>query len=182
MYFYHVAREPININTEIKLILLSDFSDSNTVFTKEYIDEQKKYHPDGLSYFGIRHLFPGKDTQTNEKLKNQLRAENLYEETRRNFFPNKPSRFSSFFACKTLLDANKLINNEFKCSESHPPYKIYQIECRNYFIFDMNLLRTDFSKGKEEIKNFANRYWSQEKSNNPFWEVLCEPPIKIINL
>lgn len=173
MEFYHVAREPIT-DSIIELRPISFY-----LLEKNDTEELRKHHSNGLSSFGEKHLFPSEMALNDKNCKVQIDAEQLYEDIRRIHYQDKPSRYSSFFACRTFVDTKFLVENIFKISYTKQSYKIYKVECQDFQLFDMNLLFNNVSE--EDIKVMAHRYWSQKTTKNPFYEVLCKPPVKIIN-
>lgn len=122
--------------------------------------------PDGISNHGVNYAiqsFEGQHTSTS--------TEQIFELYRRMYFPDKPSRFQSFFAFTSLEDA-------INFTLDYPLAKIYKvsIDHDNYHIGDMNLV-----KGETIIQchKFALDYWSGRLSNEPLKEVLLVPPIRI---
>lgn len=120
--------------------------------------------PDGISNHGYHYAlqsFEGQHTSTS--------AEQIFELYRQMYFPDKPSRFQSFFAFTSLEDAIKFA----------PYSNIYEVRSdnENYHIGDMNLV-----KGETIIQchKFALDYWSGRLSDNPLKEVLLVPPIHIL--
>lgn len=120
--------------------------------------------PDGISNHGVNYAiqsFEGQHTSTS--------AEQIFELYRQMYFPDKPSRFQSFFAFTSLEDAIKFA----------PYSSIYEVKSDNdnYHIGDMNLI-----KGETIIQchKFALDYWSGHFTAEPIKEVLLIPPIHIL--
>lgn len=122
--------------------------------------------PDGISYHGVHYAL-----QSYKWQHTSTSAEQIFELYRQLYFPNKPSRFQSFFAFTSLEDA-------INFTLDYPLAKIYEvsIDHENYHIGDMNLV-----KGETIIQchKFALDYWSGRLSDNPLKEVLLIPPIHI---
>lgn len=163
MIFYHVDRADTlkNLKT-IELI-------HPHVLPAELNETLLELFPDGLSFHGDQYAiesFEGQQASTS--------AEQIFELYRRMYFPDKPSRFQSFFAFTSLEDA---INFALK----YPFFKIYEvsIDHDNYHIGDMNLV-----KGETIIQchKLALDYWSERLSNEPLKEALLIPPIHIDRL
>jgi hypothetical protein len=85
-------------------------------------------------------------------------------------FPEEHSRFQSFFAFPKLEQAKDW-------AAGNEDIQIFKVEGDSYEKRDMNLLNINsfhdlFSKGR--------KYWRGEKSENPDWEVLIEPPVEVV--
>lgn len=156
MIFYHVDRA----NSIKKLKTINLFKPSLPDMLNKALLE---LFPDGISNHGYHYAiqsFEGQHTSTS--------AEQIFELYRQLYFPNKPSRFQSFFAFTSIEDAMKFA----------PYSNIYEVKSDNdnYHIGDMNLV-----KGETIIQchKFALDYWSGHLSNEPLKEVLLVPPIRI---
>lgn len=98
----------------------------------------------------------------------------LFEYMRRSYFPDKPSRFQSFHALQSLDDAKKFRKNYFNSRGI-----IWEVGCDNTFKADMNFLKLEGSL--LELSFRVHRYWSGQKGEQePFWEFLLTPPVRII--
>lgn len=97
----------------------------------------------------------------------------FFESIRLMRYPDRPSRFQSFFALENLNDAQEL-RSIFRAVEA----SIWMVEANQYFKADMNLLKFG-QNGLSALTN-VNMYWLGESSNNPMWEVLLQPPIKLL--
>lgn len=159
MIFYHVDRTDTlkNLKT-IELIKPN--------VPEEFKETLLELFPDGLSRHGYHYAlqsFEGQHISTS--------IEQIFELYRRMYFPDKPSRFQSFFAFTSLEDA-------INFTLDYPLAKIYEvsIDHDNYHIGDMNLV-----KGETIIQchKYVLDYWSGRLSDNPIKEVLLVPPIRI---
>ncbi len=77
----------------------------------------------------------------------------LFEYVRRSNFPDKPSRFQSLHAFKTIEDATKF-RKEYCESKGY----VWEVKCDNAFKVDMNLLNLEGSLLKLSYK--IHKYWS----------------------
>lgn len=167
--FYTVDRlTSLNENLSIQLISYQDIS------PKELQDHVNDMFPDGVSKHGdtyfLKNKSLGKVINSNIEL--------LFEYVRRTKYIDKPSRFQSFFAFEKKEDA---LN--FKQKYGNPDNLVWEVEGKNYFKADMNLLILGASI--LQISYLANQYWQGNSSDNPVWEILLKPPIhmrKKINL
>lgn len=97
----------------------------------------------------------------------------MFEMVRRAEFADATSRFQSYFAWPTQEDAKQFINDHRSKNQL-----IYEVECEQYELRDMSLLEAQhFGMGLEN----AREYWRAETdSDAPKWEVLMEPPVKVV--
>lgn len=157
MIFYHVDRTDTikNLKT-IELI--------KPIVPEEFKETLLELFPNGLSYHGVHYAL-----QSSEEQHISTSIEQIFELYRQMYFPDKPSRFQSFFAFTSLEDAIKFA----------PYSSIYEVKSDNdnYHIGDMNLI-----KGETIIQchKFALDYWSGHFTAKPIKEVLLIPPIHIL--
>lgn len=98
----------------------------------------------------------------------------LFEYVRRSYFPNKPSRFTSFFGVSSLPAAV-----EFNARFGARKGAIWEVEASDYFRGDMNLLTSNATTLVHSY--FAHLYWKGEDGPiQPFWEVLLVPPVRVL--
>lgn len=130
-------------------------------------------YPGGISNHGLLYhsLVPSPE--------NAAFLESVFEYERRLNFPEKQSRFQSFFASETIEDALKW-NMSFNKNGSCPIWEV-EFNHSNYLKLDQSWT-SNFQPGSPYISmaNNANRYWSGELTEIPFMELLILPPIKII--
>lgn len=114
------------------------------------------------------------DFQTNKYfVPYTITIELVFELVRKASFPSMPSRFQSVFAFETLSEAQN-----FKANNSKYPSLIYLVEGQRSVKLDMSLLKIGFNAAVGIL--LAEKYWSGQQSEIPEWEVLIQPPIKII--
>ena len=173
-YFYHVDRVGgrLKAGQIIDLIhdksSLSHSSNRSTVFASMF--------PNGVSYHGWNFLLNPDRTLPKDDLSGQI--ELLAEFFRRTYFRERPSRFQSFFAFKTIQDAKRFISHypiETQEEGIHH-YDIWSVKCESVeFQGDMNFLKL----GNCWLDAIINMqfYWSGEMEESPLVEVLLKPPI-----
>lgn len=115
---------------------------------------------------------------------------------RLNYFPQFPSRLQCIFGSKKLDDAirwkNYFVNQFEQSGISNPQIPIFKIECDTCYEFDANwitnpqsALNTDCQFNIPSIAimlKISYNYWSQEKTDNPFPEILIPLPAKVVDL
>ena len=143
---------------------LSDFQE-----VEEYLSLN---YPEGLSRHGFKYLLE-KNNHQDEPIDNDTAMEMLFEMVRMLKFPQKNSRFNSFFGFESLDGAR-----DFRKKNGNPQDPIYKIECQHYFRMDMNWLKLGASPLKGLM--FAQNYWKGIASENPHWECLIKFPIQIV--
>jgi len=150
-------------------IAIRRHTDINPPFLQKHVDAM---FPDGVSKHGDLYF-----------LNNESRAnvtgpaiELLFEYVRRAHFPDKPSRFASFFAVDSLPAAI-----EFNAKYGGGAAAIWEVEANAHFRGDMTLL----TSGQSNLfySYFAHLYWSGEAGpEKPFWEILLACPVKVLQL
>lgn len=161
--FYHVSQCDLKNITQFNLQFFSRFTNEEH---KIYL---RKNHPNGLSQHGGIYLFGNIFTEN----PNVLAIETVFELVRQLKFANRKSRCEVSFGCKTLEDAIKINSETF-----YGKGEIYKVNCEKYTLADMNLLRIEGSV--IDFQLLAEKYWNGEESANPFWEVLMENPVNIL--
>ena len=126
--------------------------------------------PDGVSKHGDQYFLNNNQLATIASPSIEI----IYEYVRRASHLDKPSRFQSFFACGSELEALNFRQQYGKETDS-----IWLVEAEEYFMADMNLLKINHSI--LVISYFANKYWKGEHNDNPFWEILLKPPILVVS-
>ncbi|MGN6180429.1 MAG: hypothetical protein ACTHNW_14680, partial [Mucilaginibacter sp.] len=99
--------------------------------------------------------------------------ETYFELIRRLSFPKLPSRFISLFGVDDIETA-RAFNQNFRNSSGF----IYKVEASHYLRVDMNWL--NLGSTYVGINLLANKYWQGEASPKPFWEVLMQFPVLVI--
>ena len=166
--FYHLDR--MNSLKENHILSLTQYTDIQPVELQIHVNEM---FPEGVSTHGEKYFL--KDIST--PMMASPNIEIFFEYVRRAFYPNRPSRFQSYFAFEQADDAmvflNRFPNNPGVTSS------LWEIEAESFFKADMNLLTQQNSI--LVFSYLANKYWRGETINNsPNWEVLLSPPIRII--
>jgi len=88
-------------------------------------------------------------------------------------FPEKRSRFQSFFAWEHRDQINDLPRGDY------PDQHIVKVQCEEYTRRDMSLVKCkSFSQG---VMN-ARTYWEGGAGDDPTWEIVMEPPVEVIEI
>jgi hypothetical protein len=144
----------------------------------DHINEQfpKGFTQHGEFYY-VSDLRTHAEYATN--LDREMPAELVYELIRQAHFPNRPSRYESIFAFKDLPDATT-----FQASAPNPNAPIWELEARDGFVVDMNLVGGDVPACV--MSSNAHRYWAglpyEDPSVPPKWEILMVPPVRVVKL
>lgn len=174
--FYHVARTDITGVEQFDLQSYPGHVEAGWLYTAaEFKGSININFPKGLSNFGSHFLLnPQRSLKGGTFFgMDEYIIEASLELVRKLRFPERNSRFSSFFACLTLEDARKLREDQFGGVGF-----IYKVSCKHYFQADMRFLRQALSIVGIEI--VAMKYWSGIASPDPFWEILMNGPVKIL--
>jgi hypothetical protein len=135
------------------------------------------YYPQGLSYHGRQYLLDRyhrvQDGYGNDYTIHVPVMELAFELMRLSQFPEKPSRFTSFFGCETVEDAIT-----FRGKYGDGQGEIWVVACEEYFRADMNYLY--LGAGIPSTFVYTERYWRGEASTTPFWEILMQGPVAIL--
>ncbi|WP_405178421.1 DUF2441 domain-containing protein [Nocardia sp. NBC_01377] len=138
----------------------------------------------GVSRHGTRYL------HHNQRLTDVSTAlELVWELVRTRCYPEKPSRYTAFYACRTLDDAIA-----FRSAYGQPSDSIWEIESQQPgHIGDMSLVRAGSIQAPPEENDrlgdalgFVHAYWEgHDHEGNPafgpqLWEVLLTPPITVV--
>lgn len=172
-YFYHVTRSNIENISEFALGVWDGYIAAGGLYSADEFKEQKlKSYPNGISQHGVNYLHHPCTKDAEMGLHFSHYIENTFELIRRLNFPDRTSRFLCSFGCLTVEDALKLRIENFQNFGI-----IYKVSCESFFVADMNLLKTGSIIGMEIM---ANKYWKGNASANPFWEVLMDTPVTIV--
>ena len=145
------------------------------VIGEEFAAHIQQMFSRGISYHGYNYLV---SSLTGEKSFSSWAIEIYFEYIRFKHYPDKPSRFESFFCWETFDDAQDFARSE------NQRYSIYEVSNEGpYFITDMNLLKLDFNPVKQEEN--ARKYWLGEPMDGDLsykakWEYLVSTSIKVI--
>lgn len=138
-------------------------------------------YPLGISRHGSQYLL--ENSQRNISFDNGQRQtfidvshsiEATYEMARQIYAPEAPSRMCCMFATETIEEARA-----FGTNYAHGGiYSVYEVHPRERtFKADMNLLH--FSTNMVETLALAEKYWTQQNTQNPNYEILVELPAEI---
>lgn len=177
--FYTVSRKDISNLTNLNLFNLNekDIYEIQDFFTlNDAVKKIKQLYPKGISSHGFQYLHDKYDYVYDDNNRSYISYMHIIEITfeliRQISFNEKPSRFESIFGCESLADALK-----FRNEKGNPENKIYKVSTDSFFKADMNLLYTGTILGNILI---AEKYWRGQSSKNPFWEILMQAPVKIL--
>jgi len=174
--FYHVSRTNLTGIKQFDLQHFNGYIETEGFYSaQEFREHKTKSYPNGISKHGEIYLHnPYKSVgQRLEFTPNELTLETTFELVRQLKFPNRKSRFQITFGCLTIEDALKL-----KVETFGNVGDIYKVKCDNYSVADMNLVRQAGCIVGLQI--VAEKYWGEQSSPFPFWEVLMENPIIIV--
>ena len=176
MKLYHIDRggsitsgKTINLNNNVA------FDEIDKIYEDAYFLVKNKYYKEGLSNHGLNYLLRN-DFQYDKKMHLPVVMDVIFEYERLLNYPEKLSRYQSFFAFdkEGVLDYIKMTNIE------NSFYKIYEVESSYYEKYNMNLI----SGGEHfSISAMAKHYWENE--DDPFErptlnEYLLKFPVKIV--
>jgi hypothetical protein len=130
--------------------------------------------PEGVSAHVLNYIFSEVyNISECSIIKRSQMIEFIFEYVRKSYYPQRPSRFISFFA----FDSIELAKN-FRSEICNSQGNICEIESEESFGADMNLLRLE--KLLLKADHLAHLYWKGETIGNPYWEYLLVPPVKVI--
>jgi len=159
------------------IITLTSFTPENS----EEADFLSQIFPDGLSRHGYNYLYnpgPGMDQRDDDSL--ALLVGLVLELVRKAYYPDKPSRYQSLFACETPEDARQFGLTQAKAGENDTSAPVYEVYTKGKIHRgDMNIINNECSV--LELYRRAHIYWSgttQELHDGyfPLWEYLLPLP------
>lgn len=183
--FYHLDRtNSLKKGDIINLHKVNNISCDEYKITPMLQEHLEELFPYGLSHHGDNYFASSNCIPYLHPV-----LELLMEYIRRCSYSYMPSRGESFFAVETVNDAVRLCN---VLKENPNNASIWEVECDIAFKFDMFLL--DIAQSFIGLKNSSNlftsllinMYWEGRSikeilpDDNPFWEYLLLPPVKII--
>lgn len=117
-------------------------------------------------------LIPKRKEKLGQRPRRLIMLEDLFEEVRRNEFPQRPSRLN----CVYVADKpEKALQKDY----------LYQVIADgNLFLTDQNLFTFagSYAKNKNELIDYARSYWSEIKRSYDRPEILVEGEVKIIKI
>jgi hypothetical protein len=153
---------------ENQMINLIKYSDVKPSELQVHIDS---LFPDGVTSHGEYYMLNAKTPAIGINAIIEL----IFEYVRRSYFPSCPSRFQSVFAFENIAQAFIFQNKYGK-----PDSLIWKVESDITFKADMRLLNLHDSL--LTLSYNAHRYWNGISiDNNPIWEYLLVPPVKVIH-
>ncbi len=162
----------ISLKTDYSTI--RTYSIQNLITKNELINRTHQLYPDGLSRFGLRYLHEEclivRNTigQCLDFAPHIPIIESIFEQVRINEFPECPSRMQSMFGWCNLSAAEN-----FNSAQNNR-HSIYEVHSEKAFIADQKLLYLGGSiMGALE---FARKYWSGERTENPRLEAVIPLP------
>jgi hypothetical protein len=174
--FYHVSRNDLTDINQFNLQHFSGCIEAEGFYSAQEFREYKSSNfQNGISRHGeiyLHNLYKSVG-QRLEFTPNELTLETTFELVRKLKFPDRKSRFEITFGCLTIEDALKLKAETFGNIGD-----IYKVKCDKYSVADMNLVRQAGSVIGLQI--VAEKYWGGQLSPSPFWEVLMENPVTIV--
>jgi len=174
--FFHVSRSDLSGISQFNLKHFQGYIEAEMFYTaQEFTDLKLRSYPNGISKHGelyLHHPFKAEGPDL-AFTRNELVLETTLELIRQMKFRNRKSRFEITFGCLSLEDAIKLKTEYFNGNG-----EIYKVNCENYSLADMNLVRQAGSIIGLQI--LAEKYWNGELSATPFQEVLMENPVTIL--
>jgi len=154
----------------LRCCVLQDF------YNGEEVDEVLiKQFPYGLSAHGLQYVTNpiGQFIDNVWRVEDSQLLEVHLEFVRRLYYPNRPSRFASLFGTEDLKSAQQF-NRDYRKSSG----TIYKVEASEYYKVDMNWLKMGSTYAG--INVMANKYWEGQSTLNPFWEILLQCPVTVL--
>lgn len=181
--YYTVDRRAASSSGD-EYLLVNDFSTTKIcvidgmLTREELVSFVNQEYPNGISRHGIQYLFNDPilvyQTQNKQLMPISPMVEAIFEQVRRAYFPNLPSRMVSMFAWQTLDEAVS-----FGSGSHVGGYNIFEVDvdAEKVFVGDMRLLTI----GGQVINAYAlaHKYWNGERTSSPLLEVLIPLPITL---
>lgn len=176
--FYHVDRVAGRLSSGqvIELIhgksTITDKTNRANVYTSMF--------PDGITYHGFEYILNEKRVHPEQDLLGMI--EMLAEFIRRSYYPERISRFQSFFACKSIKDAERFISLfPISTPDGRTKYQgdIWLVQCGGV-AFEGDMTYLGLGNCWIDAITRLHLYWSGEIGENPLLEVLLKPPITIV--
>jgi hypothetical protein len=174
---YHVDRlGKLQAGQQVEL----QFKDAATQHRTNRAELLSELYSEGISQHGWEYLL--KENRGDPKQDTSGTIELLAEMVRASRFPEKPSRFQSFFCFRTLSEARRFAqSHQILVPASGRPAvasTIYEVESApSVFVADMALL--GLGACWVEALLYLTWYWQGKPSKNPQWEVLVPLPATV---
>lgn len=176
MKAYHIDR-----NNSLRENTLYSLDNEISVSPKFLEPLVKDFYSDGLSLHGKRYF----SSPSNSVYAGTTIYENIFEYERKLYYPNKNSRYQSFFAVKEIKDLRKWVT-VFSMKDLEK-ISIWEIDTLESAVqeFDAAFLIGGDLKSLENFSPLvssykAKKYWEGEFSDNPMKELLIYPEIKTL--
>ncbi len=131
--------------------------------------------PEGLSLHGWTYLKARHTYGTHPNFQHNVTCltEMNLEYVRKAYYPDRPSRFQSIFACEEICEAMSF-RQRFGTTDA----KIFEIDGNEVIRADMSLI---FLGTQNVAGSFlAHQYWSGSGGRNPFWEFIIRLPATVV--
>jgi hypothetical protein len=171
---YHVDRKQTLVSgqvlelTRFNDILLTGRGVTDPTLLQRHVDDM---FPQGVSRHGDQYFLGHQSLATVASPSIEL----TFEYVRRAYFPDKPSRFVSWFAADSLDGARAIRTRYFQGVG-----RIWHVTGGTAFRADMQLLHLRGSI--LQISQNAHTYWSGAGGQNPQWEYLLTAPVTVLEL
>lgn len=136
--------------------------------------------PDGVTYHGWEYLLNVERISPHEDVTGMIEV--LAEFIRRSYYPERVCRFQSFFACKTIQDAERFISlYPITTPEGKTRHQgdIWLVQC-DAAAFEGDMTFLGLGDCWIDAITKLNLYWAGETGPNPLWEVLLKPPVIVV--
>ncbi|WP_017416032.1 DUF2441 domain-containing protein [Clostridium tunisiense] len=172
MKFYHLDRgNSLKEGQVVELKQIDDIECTNVPkLSSELQNHFNELFSDGVTRHGEMYFAFGGHNNSNPII------ELILEYIRKANFNNKPSRNKCLFAVENINDIFRLAT-----LLNAKNFTVWEVECESYFKANMNLL--GINTPSILINSYIfNDYWkgNQGIDDNPLWEYLLVPPVKII--
>ena len=176
--FYHVDRVGGRLKPGQVIGLMND--KSTIAHKTNRAATYRRMFPDGVTLHGCEYLLNEDRISPVDDVSGMIEV--LAEFIRRNHYPERISRFQSFFAYKTIQDAESFISLypiTTPEGETRPQGDIWLVQCDTVpFEADMTHLGLGDCWIDAIIK--LNLYWAGENGPDPLREVLLKPPVTVV--
>jgi len=179
--FFHVDRAGLLLPGQ--LLVMNPVA-LNAGTPPEFVAHANAMFPNGLSEHGRRYFLNSSipaalaiaDPKARGERVGDEMLELMFELTRRASYLDRPSRFESVFAWKTLAEAKA-----FRARGGNSAAKIVRVEADDAFRADMNLLSMATTL---VVSYYSHQYWSGRRAPaaNPTWEYLLRPPVRVVSV
>lgn len=176
--FYHVDRKHTLVpGIELGLEplptdqILSTFAGFPEYYREKADELFEKQFPDGVTPHGRRYLT---GVESEQQITNAIHEQHV-EFVRQAYYPEKPSRFESTFACKTVDEAEKFAK-EF--GDNDGKAIIWRVEGEVSHEGDLGFV-TRWGKLYLPSLTLATLYWESEeaKASESIWEAYSDHPL-----